>query len=225
MRTIILLLYILIFSASYSQDTENKIAVDSLFREDQFYVSLSYNLLRNSPNNYSQYSFSSGVTLGFLRDMPITKDRNWSIGLGLGYSYNDIKHNLKIIPSSPNNIYSIDNSYDKSKLILHYAELPIEIRWRNATYTSHKFWRIYTGFKFSYLFASKSIFESNSESYTINRSNEIINLQYGPYLSVGYNTVNLYAYYGLKSHFGDAKIGDKDMRLNSFNVGFIFYIL
>ncbi len=108
---------------------------------------------------------------------------------------------------------------------MHYLELPLEIRWRNASYESHKFWRVYTGFKISYLFASKSIFESNTENYNIKNSNELTKFQYGPYLSVGYNTINLYAYYGLKSNFDNAKIGESKLQLNSFNVGFIFYIL
>ncbi|VXB27062.1 conserved hypothetical protein [Flavobacterium sp. 9AF] len=217
----------LIYTMAFSQESSKKIAVDSLFREDQFYFTVTYNLLRNTPEGYSQYSFSSGLTFGFLRDMPFTKDRNWAVALGLGYSYNDIKHNLKVakIDATENNIYTIDNSYDKSKLRLHYLELPLEIRWRNASYESHKFWRIYTGFKVSYLLASKSIFVSNNESYYIQNSNELTKFQYGPYLSVGYNTINLYAYYGLKSNFDNVDIGSKDLGLNSFNIGFVFYIL
>jgi len=227
MRWLILLINLLSIFFSYSQEDERTIPVDSLFREDQFYFSVTYNLLRNTPNGYSQYSFSSGLTFGFLRDIPFSKNREWAVGLGLGYSYNDIKHNLKIanFESSQQNVYSIDDSYNKSKLRLHYLELPLEIRWRNASYDSHKFWRVYTGFKIGYLFASKSIFESNTESYNIKNSNELTKFQYGPYLSVGYNTINLYAYYGLKSNFDNAKIGESDLQLNSFNVGFIFYIL
>ena len=226
-RKLVLLLNWLLVFFSYAQEKDRKLPVDSLFREDQFYFSVTYNLLRNIPDGYSQYSFSSGLTFGFLRDMPFSKNRDWSIGLGLGYSYNDIKHNLKIadIASSGNYEYSIDDSYDKSKLRLHYLEFPVELRWRNASYESHKFWRIYTGFKVSYLFASKSIFESNTEKYSIKNSKELTNWQYGPYLSVGYNTINLYAYYGLKSNFDNVKIGNNDVGLNSFNVGFIFYIL
>ena len=225
MKKLLLFFYFFTFSFVYSQNEENKIPVDSLFREDQFYFSVSYNLLRNTPNNYTQYSFSSGLTMGFLRDMPFTKDRKWAIGLGLGYSYNDIKHNLKIIDGIPSNEYSIDDTYDKSKLRLHYLELPLEIRWRNATYDSHKFWRIYTGFKVSYLFASTSIFQSSTQSAVITNSDEVTKIQYGPYLSMGYNTINLYAYYGIKSNFDNVKIGNDQLGLNSFNVGFIFYIL
>lgn len=225
MKKLFLFFYLFTFSLLYAQSEDKEIPIDSLYREDQFYFSVSYNLLRNTPDNYSQYSFSSGFTMGFLKDMPITKNRNWAIGVGFGYSYNDIKHNLKIEERDPSNIYTIDNSYDKSKLGFHYLELPLEIRWRNSTYASHKFWRVYTGFKVSYLLSSRSIFESNSQNYTIQNSSELVKFQYGPYLSVGYNTINLYAYYGIKPIFNNAKIEDKDLKLTSFNVGFIFYIL
>lgn len=224
MRYLFFVIFCLNFSVLFSQEKEYRLPVDSLFREDQFYVSVSYNLLRNSPTGYSQYSFSSGITLGFLRDIPFSKDRKWSVGAGLGYSYSDIKHNLKVVPLEQNE-YSIDNSYDRSKLRLHYVELPLEIRWRNATYESHKFWRVYTGFKLSYLFSNTSIFDSKTMNFDLRNNKDLSKVLYGPYLSVGYNTVNLYAYYGLNSHFNNARIGDEKLELNSFNVGFIFYIL
>ena len=63
MRRLLLLLYLSVVTVSFSQEKEERtIPVDSLFREDQFYFSITYNLLRNAPSGYSQYSFSSGVT-------------------------------------------------------------------------------------------------------------------------------------------------------------------
>ena len=70
---------------------ERKIPVDSLFREDQFFVSVSYNLVQNRPSGFKQFGFSQGFTAGFLRDFPISKDRKWAIAPGVGYSYNNIK--------------------------------------------------------------------------------------------------------------------------------------
>ena len=69
---------------------------DPKYREDQFYTSISYNLLQGKPANYSQYSFSTGLTVGFLRDMPINKNRTYAIAAGLGYSYSNIKHNFVV---------------------------------------------------------------------------------------------------------------------------------
>ena len=71
--------------------------VDSLFREDQFYVSLGYNLVQNSPRGFKRFSFSPSITVGFLRDFPISKNRHWSIAPGVGYSFNDLKKILILI--------------------------------------------------------------------------------------------------------------------------------
>ena len=79
---------------------------DSLYREDQFYVSVTYNSLINMPINVSQNSFSPGLHLGFVRDFPLNKRRNIALALGLGYSYNSYNQNIRISESNPS-IYTI----------------------------------------------------------------------------------------------------------------------
>lgn len=226
MRTFFTLTTLFFCSIIFAQDvTVNKVS-DSLYREDQFYASLNYNLLQNKPSGYSQYSFSTGLSFGFIRDFPVSKNRHWAIGVGAGYSYNNIKHNLIIEESDTDVTYNVDSSYDKNKLVLHYVEFPLEIRWRNSTAESHKFWRIYTGFKVSYLFGSKSVYKLDGNEDLIRKNNDLNKIQYGPYLSWGYNTINFYAYYGLNPLFKDTKLSNgDDLKLNNFNVGFIFYIL
>ena len=108
---------------------------------------------------------------------------------------------------------------------MHYIELPIEVRWRNSIPESHKFWRIYTGFKLSYLVASKSSFTTLTSAYTYKNNSDANKLIMGPYVSMGYNTINIYAYYALKPLFKNAFIADEPLKINSFNLGFQFYIL
>lgn len=204
---------------------ENPKQIDSLYREDQMYVTLSLNLVQNRPTNFSQHAISSAISFGFLRDMPINKRRTWAIAPGLGYSYNNLKNNIKVDNTTSTTLYSFDSSFDKNKLVLHQLELPIEIRWRNSTPESHKFWRIYTGFKVTYLFASKSEYKSSTESVTVKNNSDLSKIKYGTYLSVGNNTGNIYAYYALSSLFNNVKINDKNLNLSSFNIGLVFYIL
>ena len=118
---IVLFLYTIIGFAQ----TDVKVA-DSLFREDQIYFSVSYNFLQNKPDNFSQYSFSAGLTAGVFRDFPITKNRHWSIAPGLGYSYNDLKQNIEIQTVSP---YSPtpETGIVRSRMILHYLEMPLAL--------------------------------------------------------------------------------------------------
>ena len=204
---------------------ENIKEIDSLYREDQMYVALSLNLVQNRPSSFSQHALSSGVAFGFLRDMPINEKRTWAIAPGLGYSYNNLKNNIKVDNSTAVTSYTIDDSFDKNKLVLHQLELPIEIRWRNSTFDSHKFWRIYTGFKITYLFASKSEYKSPTESIIYRNNTDLSKIKYGAYLSVGNNTGNVYAYYALSPLFKDVKIDNRDLNLSSFNIGLVFYIL
>ena len=89
--------------------TEVKVA-DSLFREDQFYISVSYNLLQNKPANFSQFSFSSGFTAGFLRDFPISKNRHWSLAPGLGYAYNNLKQNINMCSINSFNFWNFNST-------------------------------------------------------------------------------------------------------------------
>lgn len=201
----------------FSQEIK-PIEMDSLYREDQFYASLSYNLIQNRPDGFKQFSFSPGITFGILRDVPISKNRHWAIAPGIGYSYNNIKQFInseEIIGATEN----ITSENIRTIITTHSVDFPIEIRWRNSTPNSHSFWRIYTGLKTSYVFNSKLKLESTTESSKESISDEINRWQYGAYISVGFNTWNPYIYYGLNPIF---KEGSK---MSNFNVGFIFYIL
>ena len=205
-----------------------KPVADPKYREDQFYASIAYNLLQGKPSDFSQNSFSSNLTVGFLRDMPINKARTYAIAVGLGYSYNNIKYNLKVEEGISRPQYSIvpENSFDKNKLVLHYAELPIEFRWRNSDSISHKFWRVYLGFKVSYLFADKAHYKADDGDIKIKSNADLNKLIYGAYISAGWNTWNLYAYYGLNPIYKSAYLPNNEkVKLNSVNLGLMFYIL
>lgn len=224
MKNLLLSFFIFFTSVVFSQEDRNT-HVDSLYREDQMYATFSLNLLQNRPSGFSKHSLSSGLSVGFLRDMPFNKKRTWAIAAGLGYSYNNLKNNIKIDNSSNTLNYTIDNTFDKNKLVLHQLDLPIEIRWRNSTFESHKFWRIYGGFKISYLFADKSVFKSSTEDITVRNNNDLSKIKYATYLSVGNNTGNIYVQYSLSPIFKDVQLNNKKLELSSLNIGFVFYIL
>jgi len=103
--------------------------------------------------------------------------------------------------------------------------VPIELRWRSSTFESHKFWRIYGGFKMGYLIYDKSIYEDVNGKIIVENNKNFNAFQYGTYLSVGYNSVNIYAYYGLNTLFQSAKTNTELIDMNSINIGVMFYIL
>ncbi len=229
-RIVAALLFLMAFSASsQNHSIPDFEALDSLYREDQFYFSFTYNVWQRRPDGVRQNKFSSGLSAGFLRDMPINKTRTWAIAAGLGYAINNFNHNIVISRSEDVAEYDLllpDQQFDKNKIILHYVELPVEVRWRTSTPQSHKFWRVYTGLKLSYLIYDKYKFEDIDGRYTITRNDDLNRLLYGAYLSTGYNTWNFHIYYALNPLFKDAKLSNgHDLKMQTLNVGLMFYIL
>ncbi|WP_317125408.1 porin family protein, partial [Flavobacterium bomense] len=225
-----LLLYIIpVFSQEKATAEEvPKIKIDSLYREDQFYFSFTLNTLQNKPMGLTQDKFSSGFSVGFLRDFPVNKNRTVAIAPGVGLSYNNYNQNLKITELNQIPVYSIIESnatYNKNRFSQLLVEMPIEFRWRSSTFESHKFWRIYGGFKVGYLIYDKSIYEDSIGQMEVHNNNDFNKFQYGTYISVGYNSINIFAYYGLNSLFESAKTTTETIDMNSFNVGIMFYIL
>ncbi|MBC7747391.1 MAG: PorT family protein [Methylotenera sp.] len=225
----LLLLVAPVFSQenTITQDTL-VLKVDSLYREDQFYFAITYNTLTDKPEGLSQSKFSSGFSSGFLRDMPINKKRTIAVASGIGFTYTNHNQNLSISSTAETPFYAFidqETKYKKNKFSMLSIDVPIEFRWRTSTYESHKFWRIYTGIKFSYLLYDKSIFDSNAGKVEVTGNKDFTKFQYGAYVSSGYNTINLYLYYGLNPLFQSAKVNGESINMKSLNFGIIFYIL
>ena len=226
MKTVINIFIFFIACNLYSQETPNFEAIDSLYREDQFYVGITYNTLQNLPSGISQNKFAPSFSFGFLRDMPINKKRTFAVAAGLGYAINNYNENFLITEISGITAYNnITTSYDKNKLTLHYVDLPIEFRWRNSTPESHKFWRIYTGFKVGYLLFDKAKYKDGSNTIKVYNNLDLNKLQYGTYISAGNNTLNFYVYYGLNPIFKTAILNGNNLEIRNLNFGMMFYIL
>lgn len=214
----------------FSQEVQNNNALDSLYREDQFYIGVTYNTLQSRPSGVNQNKFTPSFSLGFLRDMPLNKNRNLAIAAGIGYSINNYNENILITDavsgsSSSKDYALLTTSFDKNKLTLHYIDLPIEFRWRTSTPESHIFWRIYTGFKISYLVYNRSKYTYNDEKIITIKNKDLNNFESGVYIAAGRNTWNFYLYYGLNPIFEKATLETKPLKMNSLNIGLQFYIL
>ena len=202
--------------------------VDSLYREDQFYLGLTFHLLGNLPADISQSGFSGGLHLGFIRDFPINKRRNIAIGVGAGWSINTYGQELfvgkgengKSVFSSLNGI-----DYNTNRFSTQLLEAPIEFRWRTSTATSYKFWRIYAGFRLGYMYFSKSTFRDADTRITVANIPELDKFRLGSTLTFGYNTFNFHVYYNLNPLFNNAKLEDEPIDISVFKLGLMFYIL
>lgn len=205
--------------------------VDNKYKEDQFYFSVTYNLLGKKQKEIKQSGFSSGIHFGLIRDFPFNERRNKAFGIGLGLSVNSYNQNM-LISEDIDGTYTyqiIDESevtIKRNKFTTYLIEVPLQYRWRTSTAKDYKFWRIYTGVKFGYVFYNTTKFNGSVPDIKYSNVDDFNNFQYGLTLSAGYSTWNLSVYYGLNSIFKDnAQLNGKAIDMNSIKVGLMFYVL
>lgn len=196
---------------------------DPFYREDQFYLGITHSIYLDTPSGFNQNGISTGFQAGFVRDIPINKQRNWAIATGVGLSTFNMRTNLLVL--NPNmGDYEINSNYDRNKQNHYFLDIPLEIRWRTSHRFSHKFWRIYTGVRYSYLLGSSSIYKGyygeikHSKDILLNTS------QLGAYVSAGFNTWNFHAYYGFTPLYKSGSISESHS-IHTLHVGLMFYIL
>lgn len=221
------LFFVLIANAQTNKDSISYTSTKYL--EDQFFVSLTYNLLTNKPEGIKLRGFSNTVRIGYIRDFPLNTKRNIGLGLGLAYARTSYFHNMEIIiEENKTFIKDFDDVdiFDSNKLVYQSIDLPIEFRIRNATLEKNKFFRAYVGINFSYIFRHKSQFNLNNEQKKYTNFDYFNTIQYGITSSIGYGTWNAYFYYGLSNLFKDVKFNNEEpINTKSLQFGLIFYIL
>jgi len=200
-------------------------SIDLKYLEDQLYLTFNYNLLNHKADPITQNGFSGGFSTGFIKDLPINKNRNIGLGIGLGYTFNVYVQNLKISETNGITEFGIANDYFTNRFKIHAFEFPLELRWRSSTPTRYKFWRVYPGFKVSYLMQLKSKFRDAAETMRTKNISELNRWQYGFILTTGYSTWNLQLYYGLTEIFKNASLSNTNLELSEFSIGIKFYIM
>lgn len=239
MKHLIVILALLSFVYSEAQESnifnnDNAIpnVVDSLYREDQFYVGLSFSLLTNQPPSFSQNGFSGGLNLGFIRDMPINDRRNVAIGVGLGFSTNTYNTNLFIgeLEDEQTIFQIVDENadgFESNRFNTNLVEIPIQLRWRTSTPTVVSFWRIYSGIKVGHIFHFKSTYKQDGITLRQTDVPELNRMLYTATLTIGNGSFNAFVHYSLNNLFNDQAIttdGDR-VDLQPIKFGIEFYLL
>lgn len=217
-------------SLQAQEEIETLEIIDSLYREDQFYIGVTFNLLSQKPNAISQNGFSGSLQAGFIRDMPINKSRTKAFGLGVGFAGDTFNQNLLIgEKSGENRTYEVltgDTDDFTNRFTYYSLEFPVEYRWRTSTPTKYSFWRIHAGVRFGYIFNFNSTYEEGSTAILQRDVEELNTLQYGLTLSFGYGAVNFQGYYGLSTLFNDqAVINGNPVNLKVIRLGLQFFLL
>lgn len=223
MKIWLLLFSFFVYFGSFSQNVTDSL---SNYLEDQLYFSIQNNNLLNTPSDFKTYGFSNGVSVGFIKDIPLNEQRNIGFGIGLGFANNTFKNNVKLTENAGLiDVSVLSDGFEINKISTKAFEVPIEFRWRTSTPDKFKFWRIYPGIKVSYLYKTEYTFLDSTINYKI-KNPEIINKwQYGLTLGAGYSSFNLYMYAGLNKLFKDVTINSNKSSIKELKIGLIFYIL
>ena len=215
-------LFICLFSVQliYSQDN----GID--YKEDQFYIGVSYFMQVKDIDDFKQNGFSGNFQAGFIKDITLDKKNQKALGIGVGFERNRFTSNIQPNINSDNEIdyRLVVSRFLESKNELNYSSIvfPIELRWRTSTPDRYDFWRIYTGFK-----VKRNYYIDSDPSY--GQSLKIENGRewtHSIYLNSGFNTWNISLEYDLNS-FLEGKKSDigEEIDVKFFKIGLVFYIL
>ena len=219
-------IFIFLLSGLQSLAQKDSLQKGDRYADDQLYASISYNQFYNQPTLVNRSSFSFGISTGFMKDFILNKNGTLSFAGGIGYGFDSFNHKLK--PTKVNNefVFLVDGTISSNNLSTHNLEFPLEFRWRTSSANKYKFWRIYTGVKFSYNLSNTfSYSDAANQPVSFKNISPFNNLQYGLTLSAGYDAFNIQIYYGLTPVLNDALIGTESINTKILKFGFIFYIL
>ena len=192
------------------------------YREDQFYISFALQLQQENISGFKQNGFSNNFQIGFVRDIPLGISCRTAIGLGLGYGYNRLISNLHLDSEFENPTFSTGGN-EQNRQTYSSLVIPFSFRFRTSTPERTDFWRIYGGAKFLFNFAEnyKPFYGKSFQSDFIRKQNIAL------FLSMGYNTWNIFIEYDLNSIYNsEVEFSEgNSLDLQTLKLGLIFYIL
>lgn len=204
---------------------KDSLNIGDKYLEDQLYILATYNVLRDQPSNVKNSGFSYGFSGGFIRDIPLNKNKTLGLGIGVGYGFDSFNHGLKVTENNNQVTFEVDNSLTSNKLRLHNLEIPIEFRWRNSTAKRYDFWRIYTGVKITYNLSNRFEYNLNDETFVFTNVSRYNNWQTGFIFSAGYAAFNFHFYYGFSPILKNSSIGTNNISTKVMKFGLTFYVL
>jgi len=220
-----LVLHLCFVFIALTMSAQDSLLVGKSYFEDQLYISITNNTLVNKPDELKSKGISIGLATGFIKDISLNEKGNIALGIGIGYAYQKFNQNMMI---GYDDTYAIiDGSYLRNKFEKHSIEIPFEIRIRpQSSPTTYRFWRLYIGAKAGFSFYNRSMFLDDSGKIVTKNIQRINNWYYGPQISIGYNVINLYAFYNVNNLF-DNLVLENQSTLNDatfLNIGFQLYI-
>ena len=191
---------------------------------DRFNTHFFYNNWLGTTNGVTTkfYAIGHGINLSF--DIPFSKNALVGIGVGLGYTHYNIRHDGDLFFGSSPSLqgqtedYTILKPYTGSerwinRTVFNQIDIPFEIRIRSRK-ERHKF-KIYPGFKVGYIFDNYEKWRVNGLKYKTFNFPDVQHLQYGATLRIGIDNIFLFGEYNLSYLFENVNSNE----LNMFAVG------
>jgi len=177
---------------------------------------------QNVPSGIEFRTINQGVNVFATYNIPFGKS-NFGFSIGLGLTVHNLYGNFQVKGYNDSiQLVKIPDSlsYQRSKIVFPYVEIPIEFRFK----TKYKF-AVGIGFKVGYMFPAHTKWVG--DDYLLNTSDKLRvnfrNIQYlekfsyGPTLRIGYKWFHLTAYYSMSNIFTK----NKGPEITPISVGFL----
>lgn len=200
-------------------------------------VDIGVNNWGTSPTNLSLNNFQSKtVSLTYYYDLPIGNNGfTFTPGIGLGlerYSLEnnftltssvDANSNRTIMATDLNTLISNPISFDKSKLAMHYLDIPLELRYYKSKNQYNRGFRVALGVKVGVLYSSfvKYKFEdAGGDNRTVKDRQDLgLNrFRYGVQGRVGWGGISLFGFYELSDKWDIAPAGGANTKTLTFGI-------
>ena len=189
-------------------------------------VDFGLNFLNGAPDNMNLKFFrSKGVGLYYLYDVPIGESTfSFHPGLGVAFESYAFSQNVTVAyaPGADSaDIVALDDeiyeTVDKSKLVTHYVDVPLEFRFYSKE--NQRGFMVAVGAKVGYLFSSytKIKYEDGGDTRTnkLRQDFNLNRLRYGASARLGFRGFNLHGQY----MFSDLFKSDGGPEVNNYKVG------
>lgn len=214
-KTILFCLTLLVTLGAFAQE---KPKTDNL-KKYSTGIDIFSDIWMNTPDEMDPRTINQGMNIFGMYNFPLNEGSNFSLAIGGGLGIHNL-YNNSLLSKDENGVSVFtpissftnqDNEsldYKRNKLTLVYADLPIELRFRNE-----KKFRFALGVKVGYLLSSHTKYigddylSGNSSDIRVkfHDIDNLNNMRYGATVKVGYRWANLMAFYSLSELFENNK--------------------
>ncbi|MEO9533841.1 MAG: hypothetical protein ABJG68_02505 [Crocinitomicaceae bacterium] len=174
---------------------------------DRFNTDFFWNSWIGDQNGVETKFYAIGHAINLMFDVPFDKKGRVGIGIGLGYSHFNVRHNGQMNFVQTPDLSTYYTSLDQyngpnrwiNRTVFNFLEVPFELRFRSAS--ERRKFKFYPGFKVGYMFEYFSKWRIEGAEYKEFNFPDVNRLHYGPSIRIGLDNVMLFGYYDMAPLF------------------------